>query len=153
MKKQNATKRNLFAELMEGVDAMKAQREGKVTLRTHAVAIPKVEESPGAEFFVAAREKFNVSRAVWANMLRVSPRTVEKWEQGGQVSPLAATFVELVTRYPDTIERLQALPRRVSRSSHRMRLTSGTRSSAPRGRSGKRAGDTDSSLRRSAKAR
>jgi hypothetical protein len=35
MKKKNATKRNLFAELMEGVGAMKAQREGKVTLRTH----------------------------------------------------------------------------------------------------------------------
>ncbi len=119
MKKQDATKRNLFAELMEGVNAMKAQRERKVTLHTHSVAIPKVEESPGAEFFVAAREKFNVSRTVWANMLRVSPRTVEKWEQGGQVSPLAATFVELVTRYPDTIERLQTLPRRVSRISRR----------------------------------
>jgi hypothetical protein len=50
-------------------------------------------------------------------MLRVSPRTVEKWEQGGQVSPLAATFVELVSRYPDMIERLQALPKRVSRPS------------------------------------
>jgi putative transcriptional regulator len=119
MKKQDKTKRNLFAELMEGVDAMKGHREGKVTLRTHTVATPETKVSPGAEFFVAAREKFNVSRAVWANMLRVSPRTVEKWEQGGQVSPLAATFVELVTRYPDTIERLQALPRRVSRSGHK----------------------------------
>lgn len=115
MKKQDASKRNLFAELMEGVDAMKAQREGKVTLRTHTVAVPEIKESPGAEFFVAAREQFNVSRAVWANMLRVSPRTVEKWEQGGQVSPLAATFVELVAHYPDTIQRLQTLPRRVAR--------------------------------------
>uniref|UniRef100_E6PX00 Uncharacterized protein n=1 Tax=mine drainage metagenome TaxID=410659 RepID=E6PX00_9ZZZZ len=40
----------------------------------------------------------NVSRAAWANMQRVNP--------------LAAIFVELVTRYPDTIERLQMLPRR-----------------------------------------
>ena len=109
-------KRNLFAELMEGVDAMKARREGKVTLRTHRMEAPEIEVAPGAEFFVAAREKFNVSRAVWANMLRVSPRTVEKWEQGGQVSPLATTFVELVTQYPDTIERLQTLPRRVART-------------------------------------
>jgi putative transcriptional regulator len=153
MKKKNPTKRNLFAELMEGVDAMKAQREGKVTLRTHAVALPKIEEAPGAEFFVAAREKFNVSRAVWANMLRVSPRTVEKWEQGGQVSPLAATYVELVTQYPDTIERLQTLPRRVPRSSLSMRLTSATRSSAARGRSRKRVPVTESSLRHSAKGR
>jgi putative transcriptional regulator len=102
MKKQNATKRSLFAELMEGMDAMKAHREGKVTLRTHTVAAPKIKMSPGAEFFVAAREKFNVSRTVWAIMLRVSPRTVEKWEQGGQVSPIAATLwnSSLNTRIP-----------------------------------------------------
>jgi putative transcriptional regulator len=103
MSKLTGTKREIF--------------EGKVTLRTHSLPAVEVKESPGAEFFVAVREKFNVSRAVWANMLRVSPRTVEKWEQGGQVSPLAATFVELVLRYPDTIDRLQALPRRVSRLS------------------------------------
>lgn len=115
MSKRSAKKRNIFAELMEGVGAMGEHRAGKVTLRTHALPPPEVKEAPGAEFFVAARERFNVSRAVWANMLRVSPRTVEKWEQGGQVSPLAATFVELVARYPDTIERLQTLPKRVSR--------------------------------------
>src|SRR5580658_10860519 len=119
MRREAGTKRNIFAELMEGVDAMGAHRGGKVTLRTHSLPEAEVKESPGAEFFVAAREKFNVSRAVWANMLRVSPRTVEKWEQGGQVSPIAATFVELVTQYPDTIERLQTLPRRISRPSRR----------------------------------
>ncbi len=125
-------KRNLFAELIEGVDAMKARREGKVTLRSHRVAAPEIKAAPGAEFFVAAREKFNVSRAVWANMLRVSPRTVEKWEQGGQVSPLAATFVELVTEYPDTIERLQALPRRVLRLGKKKRPSSARSASATR---------------------
>lgn len=123
--KQNKDKRNLFAELMEGIGAMKSGREGKVTLRTHAFASPEIKESPGAEFFVAARERFNVSRAVWANMLRISPRTVEKWEQGGQVSPLAATFVELVNQYPDTLQRLQTLPRRVSRVSQKTRAARG----------------------------
>jgi len=117
VRKQKGTKREIFAELMEGVNAMGKHREGKVTLRTHSLPPAEVKESPGAEFFVGVREKFNVSRAVWANMLRVSPRTVEKWEQGGQVSPLAATFVELVSRYPDTIDRLQQLPRRVARLS------------------------------------
>ena len=122
MKKQKASKRDIFAELMEGVEAMKAHREGKITLRTHKVEVSKAEKSPDAKFFVAAREKFNVSRAVWADMLRVSPRTVEKWEQGGQVSPLAATFVELVAQYPDTIERLQTLPRHVARPARRKQV-------------------------------
>lgn len=123
MTKQKADKRNLFSELMEGVGAMKEHREAKLTLRTHKVPAAEIKESPGAEFFVAAREKFNVSRSVWANMLRVSPRTVEKWEQGGQVSPLAATFVELVSKYPDTIERLETLPKRVSRPTRVVRRT------------------------------
>lgn len=126
MKGQRSAERNIFAELMEGVGAMGERRAGKATLRTHSLPMAEVKESPGAEFFVAVREKFNVSRAVWANMLRVSPRTVEKWEQGGQVSPLAATFVELVARYPDTIERLQALPRRVSRLSKKPAIDSET---------------------------
>jgi putative transcriptional regulator len=30
-------KRKLFDELMEGVDAMQRQREGKITLRSHEV--------------------------------------------------------------------------------------------------------------------
>jgi len=116
MSTKAATKRSLFAELVEGIEQMALHREGKITLRTHTVALPPAEETASAEFFVAAREKFNVSRAVWADMLRVSPRTVEKWEQGGQGSSLAATFVELVVRYPDTIERLQTLPRRVAKA-------------------------------------
>jgi DNA-binding transcriptional regulator YiaG len=120
MSKRKTIKRNLFSELMEGLDAMKEHREGKVTLRTHKLPVAAIEESPGAEFFVAVRKEFNVSRSVWANMLRVSPRTVEKWEQGGQVSPLAATFVELVSQYPDTIERLQTLPKYVSHSEERI---------------------------------
>jgi putative transcriptional regulator len=116
MTKQKKVKRDAFAEIMEGIEAMKDQRHGKVTLRTHKFPAAEIKESPDGGYFVSVREKFNVSRSVWANMLRVSPRTVEKWEQGGQVSPLAATFVELVEQYPDTIERLQTLPKRVSRN-------------------------------------
>jgi putative transcriptional regulator len=119
MTKKMTNKRNVFAELMEGVDAMQQHREGKLTLRTHKLTQSKIAEAPGADYFVAVREKFNVSRTVWARMLHVSPRTVEKWEQGGQVSPLAATFVELISKYPDTLERLQTLPKLVPRSGRR----------------------------------
>jgi putative transcriptional regulator len=119
MNKQKVVNRDILAELMEGVGAMKEHREGKATLRTHKLPAAEVKDAPGAEYFVAVRERFNVSRPVWANMLRVSPRTVEKWEQGGQASPLAATFVELVSRYPDTIERLQTLPKHLARASKR----------------------------------
>jgi putative transcriptional regulator len=128
MSKPKSAKRDIFAEIMEDVEAMKGHREGKVTMKTHKFPEPEMKESPDAAFFVSVREKFNVSRPVWANMLRVSPRTVEKWEQGGQVSPLAATFVELVAQYPDTIERLQALPRRKPRYARSSKVRGATRS-------------------------
>jgi len=41
MSKLTGTKREIFAELMEGVGAMGKHREGKVTLRTHS--LPAVE--------------------------------------------------------------------------------------------------------------
>jgi hypothetical protein len=37
-----------YNQQMEGVGAMKAHRERKVTLRTHTVAAPKIKVSPGA---------------------------------------------------------------------------------------------------------
>lgn len=33
--------RKLFAELMQGVDVMRQQREGKITLRTYKAGVPK----------------------------------------------------------------------------------------------------------------
>jgi len=55
MSKQAGTKRNIFAELLKGVDAMGAHRAGKVTMTTHSLPDAEVKESPGAEFFVAVR--------------------------------------------------------------------------------------------------
>jgi len=50
-------KRNLFAELMEGVDALAAAREGKITLRTTEVASGKL---------LSLREHVNLSETVRA---------------------------------------------------------------------------------------
>ena len=56
MSNHKMSKRNIFSELMEGLDAMKEHREGKVTLRTHKLPVAEIEESPGPEFFVAVRK-------------------------------------------------------------------------------------------------
>ena len=54
------TKRNLFAELTEGFDALAAAREGKKTLRaTEAELKPAVKVS--ADELRAIREKINLS--------------------------------------------------------------------------------------------
>ena len=102
-------KRNLYDELMEGVEAMHQQREGKVTLRTH-----EVEELPplqiDADLIRETREKLNVSRAVFARHLRVSVRTLENWEQGrAKPNAQAAALILMVRKYPDTLKKLQSL--------------------------------------------
>ena len=102
-------KRNLYDELMEGVEAMRQQREGKVTLRTH-----EVEELPplqiDADLIRETREKLNVSRAVFARHLRVSVRTIENWEQGrAKPNAQAAALILMVRKYPDTLKKLQSL--------------------------------------------
>ena len=102
-------KRNLYDELMEGVEAMRQQREGKVTLRTH-----EVEELPplqiDADLIRETRENLNVSRAVFARHLRVSVRTLENWEQGrAKPNAQAAALILMVRKYPDTLKKLQSL--------------------------------------------
>lgn len=99
-------KRNLFSELIEGFDALGAQREGKRTLRTHAV---ESSPSPGvtAAEVAALRERMNLSRAVFARYLRTNVRTLENWEQGrAKPNAQAALLIKMVQQYPDTVDRL-----------------------------------------------
>jgi len=100
------TKRDIFGELMEGVAAMKAQRKGKITLRTFKVEsspLPKVD----SKLIRDTRKRLQCSRAVFARRLRINERTLEKWEQGrAKPNPQAAALVLLVRRYPDTLARL-----------------------------------------------
>lgn len=99
-------KRNLFAELAEGFDALAEARQGKRTLRTVEVELAPMAEVT-AEEIRALRERLNLSRPVLAAMLRTNPRTLENWEQGrAKPNAQAALLIRLVERYPDTMERL-----------------------------------------------
>lgn len=62
-------KRNLFAELTEGFDALAAEREGKITLKRHAVE-PQPSPVMAADELVRLRERLNLSRAVFARQDR-----------------------------------------------------------------------------------
>lgn len=100
------TKRNLFAELTEGFDALAEARAGKLTLRTHEVEL-KASPEITPEELIALRERLNLSRPVLARYLRTNPRTLENWEQGrAKPNAQAALLIRLVERYPDTVERL-----------------------------------------------
>jgi putative transcriptional regulator len=102
-------KRDLFAELTEGFEALAEERAGKLTLRTHEMEwLPTPEVT--ADELVALRTRLHLSRPVFARYLRTNPRTLENWEQGrARPNAQAALLIRLVERYPDTVERLAAV--------------------------------------------
>jgi putative transcriptional regulator len=102
-------KRNLFAELVEGLDALADQRTGKRTLRTHPVTLKPAPKITPRELS-KVRETMKLSRGLFASYLRTNARTLENWEQGrAKPNAQAALLIRLVQRYPDTIGRLDEL--------------------------------------------
>ena len=99
-------KRNLFAEISEGFNALADERVGKLSLRTHEVEIKPAAKITAKEL-IALRERLNLSRPVFAHYLRTNPRTLENWEQGrAHPNAQAALLIRLFQRYPDTVIRL-----------------------------------------------
>ena len=102
-------KRNLFAELAEGFDALAEERAGKRTLRTHVIEAQPAPEVTAGEL-LALRERLHLSRPVLARYLRTNPRTLENWEQGrAKPNAQAALLIRPVEKFPDTVERLAAV--------------------------------------------
>ena len=108
-KRVHSGKRNLFVELSEGVAALAEAREGKRTLRTHAVEYRPAPKVTPKEL-IRVREKLNLSRSLFAVYLRTNVRTLENWEQGrARPNAQAALLINLVRKYPDTVQRLAAI--------------------------------------------
>jgi putative transcriptional regulator len=102
-------KRTLIDELMDGVAAMAAHREGKLTLRTHRLDVRPLPRVTAA-LVRNTREQLNMSQRVFARKLRVNPRTLERWEQGrSRPNDQAAALILLVRRFPDTVDRLDVI--------------------------------------------
>ena len=106
---KTSRKRDLFAELSEGVAALTEARQGKRTLRTHAIEYKPAPKVTPKEL-VRVRKHLNISRALFAAYLRTNVRTLENWEQGrAKLNAQAALLISLVKRYPDTVRRLSTI--------------------------------------------
>ena len=93
-------KRNLFAEISEGFDALAKQRVGKTTLRTVEIEAKPAPEISAMEL-KAIREKLKLSRPVFAHYLRTNPRTLENWEQGrAKPNAQAVLLIRMVAQFP-----------------------------------------------------
>ena len=102
-------KRELFAELKEGMDALADARHGKRTLRTHSMEFKPAPSLTPREL-IRVRKNLKLSRALFAIYLRTNVRTLENWEQGrAKPNAQAALLINLVKHYPDTVQRLASI--------------------------------------------
>jgi putative transcriptional regulator len=108
-KAKSGAARDLFAELSEGMEALSAGRRGKRTLRTHSVEYKPAPNVTPQEL-IRVRKSLKISRALFAVYLRTNVRTLENWEQGrAKPNAQAALLINLVKRYPDTVQRLASI--------------------------------------------
>ena len=103
------SKRNLFFELSTALSDAKSHDQGKLTLKTHKVDIPKqLDLQPGD--IKKIREKYKMSRQVFARYLHTSSRTLENWEQGrSKPNEQAITLLHLVDNHPETLNYIAEL--------------------------------------------
>ena len=99
-------KRDLFEELKSGLEDAKFYEQEKLTLKTTTITA-KEHTLLTADEIRAIRKKYNMSRALFANFMHISPRTLEKWELGtSKPNEQASTLLALTDKYPDMLERL-----------------------------------------------
>lgn len=101
--------RDIAAEVLQGLREVRDHRSGKRTLRTTRV---ETKPLPGLTpaMIKQIREDLDLSRKVFARLLRVPDRTLEGWEQGRSSPPDTATaLILMIKRYPDTFDRLASL--------------------------------------------
>jgi putative transcriptional regulator len=107
--RKRGAKRDLFAELKEGIDALVDARHGKRTLRTHSIEFKPAPTVTPKEL-IRVRKNLKLSRALFAIYLRTNVRTLENWEQGrAKPNAQAALLINLVKHYPDTVQRLASI--------------------------------------------
>jgi putative transcriptional regulator len=104
------SKRSLFAELNQGLSDMRASRKRKLTLRSTRLEAPPIPKLRRGEIR-QVRERLGVSQPIFAYMLRVNPRTLQRWEQGqNRPNDQAAVLIRLVERHPEVLRHLERLP-------------------------------------------
>ncbi|RDH41953.1 transcriptional regulator [Zooshikella ganghwensis] len=99
----------LFDDLVQGFDDLKAEREGKITLKTHQVHASELKPLNANEL-KEIRSKLNLSQSVFARCLHIPVRTYQGWEQGEHTPNKQATvLIRLVDKHPEAVEMISSL--------------------------------------------
>jgi putative transcriptional regulator len=96
------TRKAFFERLKTGLEEGIAHAKGELTLKT--VDVPEAPPEIDAKTLVALREQAEMSQAVFAKVLYVSPKTVQSWEQGLRVPSRASRrLIHIFTEQPGVV--------------------------------------------------
>ena len=92
-------KRDIGAEILEGLVEIKKFKAGALKLRTTELSEPSDPK--------VIRSKLNLSQSAFAGLLGVSMRTLQDWEQGRR-SPLgpAVALLRIAEQHPEVFSEL-----------------------------------------------
>ena len=98
-------RQSFFERLKTGLEEGIAHAKGQLTLKT--VEIPEID----AKTLVALREAAEMSQALFARVLFVSPKTVQSWEQGLRMPSRASRrLIPVFTEQPGVVCQVVGLP-------------------------------------------
>lgn len=100
------TERDIFSELMTGMQELKDHQEGKITLKSHKVT-KRAPMTIAPQELRDVREKLNLSQAVFAHYLHSGETTYQNWEQGrARPNAQAVLLIRMVQQNPEALKTL-----------------------------------------------
>ena len=99
----------LFSRLKNGLKESIAHAKGELTLRT--VELPDAPPEIDAETLAEIRTQVAMSQRVFAQMLNVSAKTLQSWEQGvRRPSDASRRLLQVFCEEPEVLCRIVGLP-------------------------------------------
>jgi len=93
------SKRNIGAEILEGINEVKQYNKDNVQLRTTALSEPSSPQ--------VIRTKLNMSQSAFAGLMGVSVRTLQDWEQGRrEPQGPAVALLRIAEQHPEVFSEL-----------------------------------------------
>jgi len=103
------TERDIFSELMTGMQELRDHQEGKITLKSHKVT-KRAPVTIAPQELRDVRKKLNLSQAVFAHYLHTGETTYQNWEQGrARPNAQAVLLIRMVQQNPETLKTLAKL--------------------------------------------
>lgn len=101
--------RNIYNELMQGMQELQDYQDGKITLKSFK-ATKRAPMSIDPEELRSVRENLNLSQAVFAYYLHTGETTYQNWEQGrAKPNAQAVLLIRMVQQNPETLQTLAHL--------------------------------------------